>query len=168
MPGSQDLTACCSGERGPTSRLGAQYPGQQAGELLLRSFLTQEDQVRARCSRCTSTNEAEAWELPMTRIFASQALQDSTEAVDRQAIYRAAIAREELNQKSVQIEKKMSSSHQGGLVPSDLSQLLLPLGRFRDASLQSAKLVHGSPGRRRHFRDSSRPFPLPPCKTGSC
>lgn len=60
----------------------------------------------------------------------------------------------------------MSSS--AGRTDSDLNQLLIPLGRFQDASLQSAELVHGSPRRRRHFRDSSRLFLLPPCKTGSC
>lgn len=63
---------------------------------------------------------------------------------------------------------KESRSQQGSQVPSDLHQLLLPLGRFQDVSLQSAKPAHGSPGRRRHFPDSSRLFLLPPCRTGNC
>ena len=61
-----------------------------------------------------------------------------------------------------------SSSQQGQLIAFALNELLLPLARFQDVSLQSARLVHGSPGRRRHFRDSSRLFLLPPCKAGNC
>lgn len=63
---------------------------------------------------------------------------------------------------------KQPCSHQGSQVPSDLHQPLLPLGRFQDVSLQSAKPVRGSPGTRRHFPDSSRLFLLPPCTTGNC
>lgn len=61
----------------------------------------------------------------------------------------------------------MASSQPGGLAASDLHWLISPLGILQDVSVQSAGLARGSPGRCRHFRDSSRLFLLPLCKTGN-